>query len=69
MISLLLQGPLTALLMQQTWSSSQEEEIIRHTRQVNANSNVPQTKKTFHLLQYNNTSSIAVQENWDQQWL
>ena len=32
MISLLLQGPLIALLMQQTWSSSQEEEIIRHTR-------------------------------------
>lgn len=31
---LLLQGPMTTLLMQQTMSSSQEEDIIGHTRQV-----------------------------------
>jgi len=29
-----MQGPLTTLLMQQTWSSSQEEQIIRDTVQV-----------------------------------
>lgn len=31
----ILQGPMTALLMQQTWSSSQEEQVMRHTLQVN----------------------------------